>query len=346
MAFLTLLYTMCKELLISILHQSKQTTEYIGTWASTQNGLLDFKTPYIMSAALVQTMLSMMKTWTLTRESVDYKRTYLRSVSNKLIALDWIKTNSSYSDLVLICPGIGGRSSDKSVLQIVNNIRKYNEFAVTPYNVVVYNRATEFTMPSFPDIDELDYVMHFLTSAGYKVTLVGLSAAGNLVLGYAGRKGKECLAEKVVAVSSAVDLVTIRTKIMFNKDIDNLLYTKNGIWHTDKSLIAMETEMVKASHACIYKYYDSISTTRLLKYISVPTLYIASRDDPLLDNHQINLVIDATKGNMNLNAVITSHGSHIDWVEPKGGVDWLTRAILHFIRGVPPVCESNTSVRN
>lgn len=297
----------------------KVKTEQYGCWKTYRT----FEPLYRVCGPYIQTIYDRFCFWKHSRESVNYVRTFIDTQRGTKIALDWSHPTAgqqrSRYGIVLICPGIGGRSSDASVLELVNSF--------PDYTVCVYNRSNELVPPSMANVKDLHDVIHHISRvpSDTHVHVIGISAAGNLVLKYAGTYQNDRVAT-VVALSTGVDLVALRSKLTFDSLIDQVLYHKNGHWFHTHSLIALENALINTHNR--YEYYLSHSSCTTLRSISVPTLYLASRDDPYLDDHQLECVIEATKENPFVSAVITSHGGHVSWV---GKTNWLSDVIRDFI---------------
>jgi len=300
--------------------------EQYGSWKTKQI----FEPMYRCCGPHIQTIYDTMHLpWRRSKPVVNYTRDYMMSRHKVMVALDWVN-NECDKEVVLICPGIGGRSTDISVLNLVSHFSK-------TFSVCVYNRENTLALPSKANVQELHDVIQCITHPNRHglarvVHVVGISASGNLVLKYAGEVENNRV-KSIIAISNAVDLVAMRSKFTFEKWVDYALYEKNGHWFHTPSIIALENAMLyrDTSYTSIYDCYSKNSSRHDLKHIVTPTLYLASRDDPFLDKHQFELMIEATKENPYINVILTSHGGHVGWVSRTTNA-WYTNVIDEFIQ--------------
>ena len=99
------------------------------------------------------------------------------------------------------------------------------------------------------------------------------------------------------------------------------------------------TEFTSPTH-----YYEAASCVNYLSGISVPTLVIHSRDDPIVP---VDLVpIDKCASNDNLICAITPRGSHVCYFMSDGRNRWFTHASSEFLRSALELNETKVSNLN
>ena len=85
----------------------------------------------------------------------------------------------------------------------------------------------------------------------------------------------------------------------------------------------------------LYQHYVDNSSVNVLKDICVSTLYVGSRDDPIINNEQIDLVKRAAMKNERITCVETSLGGHLGWMcfcdDHDKKMWWLSRTIHDYL---------------
>ncbi len=188
----------------------------------------------------------------------------------------------------------------------------------------------------------------FLASLGAPVWLVGFSLGGNLVLKLAGElgdRGREMLAG-VCAVSTPIDLAASARRIAAK---ENRLYERrfvrklaekvarsglvaNGDLKRQRSLWEFDDKFTAPmwGFGSAANYYATQSSNLWLDRISVPTLLVQAKDDPLIPFE----IFDhpALRSNPHLELLAPAHGGHLGFIARRPPWCWLDRVVLDWIR--------------
>jgi len=186
------------------------------------------------------------------------------------------------------------------------------------------------------------------------VALAGYSLGGNLALKLAGELGDRLPAVKAVcAVSPTMDLARCvdaldkRSNIIYQwnfvRNLKARMRRKAAAFPDAYALEDMRRIMTVRRFDDVYTaphhgfrdsadYYYRASALRVIDHIRVPTLIIASEDDPFVPPAPFRHA--SITGNRHITLVVTPHGGHCAFVER--GVDgydgyWAEREIVRFI---------------
>lgn len=177
-----------------------------------------------------------------------------------------------------------------------------------------------------------------------KLGAVGFSLGGNALVKYLGETGKDTLVQTGVAVSVPYDLRlgsimlskgfhriyeyrflrTLSKKIAEKRDRYPDLPTFNGstLYEFDNQITAPIHGFENAD-----AYYDKCSARRFVKDISIDTLLIHSKKDPLCPAEAMPL--DKLNNNPSTDYIITKEGGHVGfWSKPRG---WLNFVIENYL---------------
>lgn len=235
------------------------------------------------------------------------------------------------------------------------------------YNAVLFNqRGQQNTLHLTKSLcdsgleDDLQVVLETLKQGGHKeIFLVGMSYGGFLSLltiGKLGRQAKE-LVKGLVLISSAVDIPHawefvqrhpfyrhaivsgMRSLIKERATIDppgtwdlSILKTINSVKDFDKA--AMHTWGYPEKFKTVEEYYELVNVLPYAATISIPTLIIHAKDDPLLPAEPFQSKAFTT--NPNIIELITNNGGHggfVTFAKAYGDVDrhWAQNRAVEFI---------------
>jgi predicted alpha/beta-fold hydrolase len=190
------------------------------------------------------------------------------------------------------------------------------------------------------------------------IALAGFSMGGNQVLKLAGEWGRDGSAppqlRAVAAVSPAADLAASASAL---HEPANRLYEWWFLWSLRQTLrrkvrlyptryqvtrwwwrsVVDFDDCITAPHNDFLDaadYYHQASAAQVLDHISVPTLIIHSKDDPMVR------ITAETRARIAANRCIqlleTEHGGHCGFLAPARGYDgrWAERRIVEFVQGL------------
>ncbi|MCI5053161.1 MAG: alpha/beta fold hydrolase [Simkaniaceae bacterium] len=183
--------------------------------------------------------------------------------------------------------------------------------------------------------------------------LIGYSLGGHLVLktaGELGDRGPELL-EQVISVSPPVNLIT-SMRLLSNPK--NRMYERYFLRHLLDSIydlhalfpdlppVSLPPDLTvfdfdelyvapRLGFRSAFEYYKNCSSLPLIPNIRIPTHILFSKDDPIIDPHDIDTVklpncVEVTK---------TDHGGHLGFLGAPGtqhGFRWLDSMLLKWIK--------------
>jgi len=190
------------------------------------------------------------------------------------------------------------------------------------------------------------------------IAIAGYSLGGNLTLKLAGELGDAAIPElaAVCAVSPTMDLAScvealerranIAYEFNFVRNLKARMRRKAAAFPGDYALeplrrvwtVRQFDEAYTAPHhgfSGATDYYHRASALRVINRIRVPALILTAQDDPFVPTGAFS--DPAVTGNPHITVVITPHGGHCAFVEPRQpGYDgyWAEREIVRFVTTV------------
>ena len=188
-----------------------------------------------------------------------------------------------------------------------------------------------------------------------EIYLVGFSLGGNIVLKLAGEYGSSIPAaiRGVVAVSASIDLascadtIELRKNIIYNsrfvKSLRDRMRLKAKLFpeRYDPSMlreirtIRQFDDAYVAPH-CGFRdsadYYERASALRVIDQITVPTLIVHAKDDPLIPFAQFNR--DEVTTNAKVSLLAPDQGGHVGFISALGDGEerfWAEATAVRFI---------------
>ena len=184
------------------------------------------------------------------------------------------------------------------------------------------------------------------------MSIIGFSLGGNIILKMAGERGEEgkSLIDRVISVNPPVDMASSVLHLSKNKVYERFfmgaLREEVAFRHEhfdDLPPIRIPEEMTLPEFDELYiapqsgqrsanDYYHACSSARLIHQIAVPCHILFSKDDPIVDCHQI----DPNDVPSNVEILITEQGGHLGFLSrpSKGGLYWMDHVILKWLEGV------------
>lgn len=189
---------------------------------------------------------------------------------------------------------------------------------------------------------------------GSPVTLIGFSLGGNIALKMAGEDGNQPtgLLDSLIAVSPPVDLEACATRIARR---ENRLFESHFLGCLKRDVLRAEPgfrfpegmnligfDEVYTAPRCGFlnarDYYARASSGPWIPNISIPTLILSSRDDPVVETEALTRLPSHPR----LDLIVTERGGHVGFLGRESfrgiGVRWMDRLILRWM-------ESRFSVR-
>ena len=185
--------------------------------------------------------------------------------------------------------------------------------------------------------------------------LVGYSLGGNVALKLAGELGRNAcsLLDGVCAVSTPIDLAACvrqmsrlqnriyewrflsRLKQRIRRRVERIpgtcspkvLEEVGSVYEFDDKITAQFFNFGSADN-----YYETQSSKNFLRSISVPTLIVQAKDDPLIPFrifHNPELV-----GNSNIRLFAVEHGGHLGFISNSPPRFWVDRVILEWFENI------------
>lgn len=188
----------------------------------------------------------------------------------------------------------------------------------------------------------------FLRSLGEPAFLVGYSLGGNLALKLAGELGTGAagLIAGVCAISTPIDLAAcgrrlaeranwiyerrfvrkLARKLAASGLVPNAdLSRRRSLWEFDDEFTARLWGFGTAGN-----YYATQSSNRFLGRISVPTLLVQAKDDPIIPFEVFHH--PALSANPNLELVAPDHGGHLGFISRQPPWFWNDEVVLDWVR--------------
>lgn len=177
---------------------------------------------------------------------------------------------------------------------------------------------------------------------------VGISAGSGVLASYLGEAGEDTPLKAAVAYCPGYDLEVafqrsqpFYSKMMAKKLITNFLQGQEGHFaHLPGYQKALRAENLQQLHDHMYQVagYDSyqdylLATNPVLAFenISIPTMIINAKDDPVCHIDNALEKVDQIAGTENLLLVITERGSHCAHFEGLTAKSWSNRLIADYL---------------
>ena len=198
-------------------------------------------------------------------------------------------------------------------------------------------------------LDDLSSVMNYLreTIEGSPLEAVGFSLGGGMLLRWAAEKDSETYIKRLAAICPPIDLafccarlrsgwlrpydrffaktlwrsLQARRKLRPDMDWVELSKPPQGLWEFDHQFTAP-----LAGFASADDYYNAGSAKPHMANVAVPTLVIASQDDPVCHPQQWQDV----KLNPQTNLQVTRYGGHVGYLS-AGKDHWPSEAVAGWL---------------
>lgn len=271
-------------------------------------------------------------------DGVDYTRERIDTPDGDFIDVDWVRSNSD--SLTILVHGLESGTKRPYMKGMVRALAKrgFDCAAMNlrscsgevPRTAVLYNAGKT---------DDLELLINKAFLMGYtKVSLLGFSLGGNIVLKYVGDKGKSIdrRIQKAAAVSVPCDLRSSTERL---ERFSNIVYNRRFVKKLKRKIrmvMAVAPESVSDDRFHLVKtmrdyddnytapmfgfrnandYYAKASSLNVLEKIAISTLIINAKDDPFLGEGCFP--VSAARNNAFLFLEIPSRGGHVGFLTAK-----------------------------
>jgi len=215
--------------------------------------------------------------------------------------------------------------------------------------------------PLHCDTDDMHTVVQYIQKKHPQTPMIviGVSAGANLAVKYIAQHLGEHPFVGVVSLANGSDLVNL-TKAFDKRPHANTLmvgilkelfeYRKQelliicrhnnkeldtGVIQRSRTVRDFETNLILPLYRDFYKdideYYRQHSSHEAYRQVDIPLLSLGSMDDPLIDPSLHDHVVNASKTNDNIYAVLTREGGHMGWLTGWHGEQLHLKVIREFI---------------
>ena len=306
------------------------------------NGKCVFQPPFWGKGPVAQTLLIEVRKWWrgACQRTKPYRQVILTDDGQDLV-LDWMQRHLQPRAVVLILHGLGTDCSQACY------VKPWHEVPYThAINIVVMNRRGHLSdhklrphpflrMPSHADVEDVMIVIDQLNLdyPDIPIYIIGYSSGANHALYTAGTAlvHNSHNVRGIVALSTAVDLSKMIAHLEASPVANRLLgfgagqlYLNNPhIYNTPELKQAFQSMKITCMERAIARmqglnrtleeHWSHMSSLPHLQFITIPTLFVMSNDDPLIppgtsqDVKAIN--------NPNIQVITTKHGGHVGWFQ-------------------------------
>jgi len=289
-------------------------------------------------------------------EGVNYSRVRIATPDNDFLDLDWSKVPGGKNCIVL-AHGLEGSSESpyiKGMVQFFNSLG---------WDAVCLNFRGCSGEPNITEklyhsgcSEDLETALNWIKeSCCYdKLSLVGFSLGGNVVLKYLGEKGRHVMSQikSAVAFSVPVDLKSSAERLAcptnriymrsFLRSIRSKLEAKIKLgllslegFENVKNFLQFDSKVTAPLHGyeSAEQYYQLCSSKPLLNAITVPTLLVSAKDDPMLGAGCFPLAEADESTSFYLET--PEHGGHTGFCSgSSAGVFWSEQRTAQFIEDI------------
>ena len=270
--------------------------------------------------------------------------------------LDIDKINNHSEDLLVLCHGLEGSSKSRYV-RSTSHLFASKGFDICAMNYRYcsgeINRTPQLYHSGYT-ID-LNTVLNHVEKPYKNIYIIGFSLGGNLVLKYAGKRGRKInqKIKAICAISAPLHLHSSSLEIM---KFENYVYTKKFLItlikklklkkkqfpnHFDLSTLSKVRNVYDFDEyftgplngfADAKDYYAQCSSLQFLENISVPALIINARDDHFLSD-LCYPTDDKIGNNANVHYVYPQYGGHVGFYQ-KETYCWNENLALGFFQSI------------
>jgi predicted alpha/beta-fold hydrolase len=277
---------------------------------------------------------------------LDYLRETIDTPDDDFLDIDWSLSPCSgnpHKKVAILCHGLEGNSRMKyelSQARILNEVGF--DVAVLNYRGCSGRPNKQIKDYHSGKTEDLETTVNHILGKDYpEIYLVGTSLGANLLLKYLGEKASNIDAriKKAVAFSAPVDITSTAkemskaSRFIYTLRFLLALYNKmrikkrffppgqiddNGFMTAVKNFEDFDNKYTAPLNGFIdaEDYWQQASSKKYLNQITVPTLLISAKDDPLL--REASYPFDEANSNPNLFFECTECGGHVGFIEFNG----------------------------
>jgi predicted alpha/beta-fold hydrolase len=279
----------------------------------------------------------------------NYRREIVELPDGDIVAADWVDGDAG-APLVVLIHGMEGSSQSRYARLLMNECVGRGWHGVVLHMRScggLLNRHKQFYHAGFFE-DIRYFVDERLPQMGFPkpVYLLGVSLGGSQVAHYLAKGRAQKRVRAAALVSTPLDLAAsadfmskgfsrnyvkrfrrtllakyhLKSDLIGDDSMANKLAMANTFWELDNAATAPIHGFRDAAH-----YYAEMSSKNCLKDIPVPTLYLASQDDPFVPASSM----PEKSGGM-VTSVLTDKGGHVGFVN-QFGRSWMVPTLFKFL---------------
>jgi len=355
---------------IHVGHTKKALHPLLQEWLVTSRLLAEgYRPPALFSlgtqymAGSIHTILHFLIRQAITNSPVKFKREFLTLDDGGTVGLDWAVSSrgteaptGSDVPIVFLQHGIGG-NSDAQYIQNISDRLIHSAVAYRPVCMVARGCGKVpltcnkgFSAAGFEDVAQAVAHIH-KNNPSAKIYAVGYSMGAIIMANYIGRSGSECLFSGAVVFSASWDFSqkTPYFPIWSSKFLAPSMkqyLSENHETFNEHPLMdfnkAMGAECIHDfdAHATVLTHgYDDVDhyyhvaspINNGVEQISIPTLSICARDDPVCSIEGANTIEKNDLYGPGLVILKTNRGGHLGWGEGVlGNTSWMDRVVEDF----------------
>lgn len=280
----------------------------------------------------------------------DYQRELIELPDGDVIAADWVGGDIRKPLLVLV-HGMEGSSESRYARLLMNQCIVNGWRGVVLHmrscGGLINRLKTFYHAGHYQDIEFfLDELLPKREVVG-PIFLAGVSLGGSQVAHYLAKGESQKYVKAAAMISTPLDLgasadfmsegLSKQYVIKFRKSLlekyhqkahlindevmTNQLSRAQTFWDLDNSATAPLHGFRDAQH-----YYGEMSSKKCLQDIPIPTLYMASKDDPFIPEDSMP---NGTLNNGNVLSLLTEKGGHVGFINQWGN-SWMAPTILEY----------------
>ena len=278
-----------------------------------------------------------------------YRREILDLPDHDIIAADWVDGEAK-TPLVVLIHGMEGSSHSRYARLIMNECVKRGWQGVVLHMRScggLINKRKQFYHAGFYD-DIKYFVDERLPRIGLNkpVYLLGVSLGGSQVAHYLAKGNSQERVKAAAIISTPLDLGAsadfmskgfsrnyvvkfrntllekyhLKSELIGDESMANKLARAKTFWELDNAATAPIHGFRDAAH-----YYAEMSSKNCLKDIPIPTLYLASRDDPFVPEASMPQISQGM-----VTTLLTKKGGHVGFVK-QSGKSWMVPTVFNYL---------------
>ena len=279
----------------------------------------------------------------------NYRREILNLPDGDIIAADWVDAEPE-APLVVLVHGMEGSSHSRYARLIMNECSKHGWRGVVLHMRSCggfMNKKKQFYHGGF--YQDIEYFIdNRLPDLGMNqpVYLVGVSLGGSQIAHYLAKGNARERVRASVIISAPLDLAAsadfmsidfsrqyvakfrnsllkkyyLKSHLIGDDTMADKLVKAKTFWDLDNAATAPIHGFRDASH-----YYVEMSSKNCLKDIPVPTLYLASRDDPFVPEASM-----PHQSVGNVTTFLTDQGGHVGFADQYGR-SWMAPTVFKYL---------------